>query len=98
MKELGIGDLENVDRVVIDLRMGHIPVIHVRHHGSGALLDVIEALGDGPRIEWVDDGQRRDEPDQTTFADGMGNRWPEPPPVDVRPDPWLRAPAPGSPA
>ena len=98
---LGIGETENVERVVIDLRAGNVPVIHIRRHGDARLLELVEALTDGPRIEWVEQSgivrpraaETRDEPDQTTFSTPQTHVRPEldPPSVDIRPDPWLRA-------
>lgn len=98
MRALGIGDTENIDRVIIDLKIDHIPVIHVRHHGGGTLLDLVDALTDGPRIEWVEDGRQVTPEHMTQRRTGGPRAGLDPPPVDVKADPWLRAPAPGSPA
>lgn len=86
---LGIGETENVDRVVIDLRAGHIPIIHVRRHGDSRLLELVDALADGPRIEWVE-APAETPPDMPEYAMGYlpSRSWPGP--VDVKPDPWPR--------
>lgn len=56
MQEAGvIQDIGMLQRVVIDLQCGHIPVIHVRQVGDDRLLDVVETL-DGAKVV-TGDGQ-----------------------------------------
>jgi hypothetical protein len=44
LHEAGIAD-DNTSRVVIDVRHGHIPVVHIERFGDEKLLDVVTALG-----------------------------------------------------
>jgi hypothetical protein len=40
-----IADAAMTSRVVIDLRRGHVPVVHVEQHGDAQLLEVARTLG-----------------------------------------------------
>ncbi len=44
----GIAD-ENTSRVVIDVRCGHIPVVHIERFGDDKLLEVVKTL-DGVKV------------------------------------------------
>jgi hypothetical protein len=62
LREAGIAD-DNTRRVVIDLRPGHLPVVHIERFGDDKLLSVALALG-GVEItrEEIDPSRKAIEP------------------------------------
>lgn len=90
-RAMGI-DVERCMRVMIDFKIGSEPQVHVVYRGDRTTLGLIQRAADESVIilrEPPDHTIKRTEPDQTTYATGRASV--DPPPVDVRPDPWLRA-------
>lgn len=48
LESLGIGDIRNINRVIIDLKVDSIPVVHVQYAGDDRVLDVIEEMANIP--------------------------------------------------
>ena len=44
LEDAGISDA-NTRRVVIDIRYGHVPVVHIERWGDDKLLSVVQTLG-----------------------------------------------------
>jgi hypothetical protein len=62
---LGIGDSKHIRRVVIDLNVGNVPIVHVEHYGDARVLEVIRLMA-GAQVSIVDAGK--------VGEDGQGNR------------------------
>lgn len=52
LRSIGI-EPNDTTRVVIDIRAGHTPIVHVEYFGTDKLIDVVRALG-GIEIERKD--------------------------------------------
>lgn len=48
-----IGDVSRVRRIVVDIQVGHAPIIHIERYGDEKLVNVIRAL-EGIKVERVE--------------------------------------------
>lgn len=70
LREAGIAD-DNTSRVVIDLKHGHLPAVHIERHGDDKLIDVVRALAE---VEIT----RKERPPEPGKPDILGYVWTDP--------------------
>ncbi len=67
LQDAGIAD-DNTSRIVIDVRHGHRPVVHIERHGDDKLIDVVRALA----------GVEITRKERSTQPDILGYVWTDP--------------------